>query len=72
VREVYVMQWDNPDLVIDITDTMDLKLKALACHASQVGDMRAVEDRVRERAAALGKTRGYAFAETFDHIVLPR
>jgi LmbE family N-acetylglucosaminyl deacetylase len=72
VREVYVMQWENPDLVIDITDTMDLKLKALACHASQVGDMRAVEDRVRERAAALGKTRGYAFAETFDHIVLPR
>jgi LmbE family N-acetylglucosaminyl deacetylase len=72
VREVYVMQWDEPDLVVDITETMDLKLKALACHVSQVGDVSGMEGRVRERAAAVGKTRGYAYAEAFDHIVLPR
>jgi LmbE family N-acetylglucosaminyl deacetylase len=72
VREVYVMQWDNPHLVVDITDTMDLKLKALACHQSQFDDFAAVEARVRERSAALGRTRGYAYAEAFDRIVLPR
>jgi LmbE family N-acetylglucosaminyl deacetylase len=72
VREVYLMQWENPHLVVDITDTMDLKLKALACHQSQFDDFAAVEARVRERAAALGRSRGYAYAEAFDRIVLPR
>jgi LmbE family N-acetylglucosaminyl deacetylase len=72
VREVYVMQWENPQLVIDITDTMDIKLKALACHQSQVPDFAAVEARVRERSAELGKPHGFAFAEAFDRLVLPR
>jgi LmbE family N-acetylglucosaminyl deacetylase len=72
VREVYVMQWESPQLVLDITDTLDLKLKALACHQSQVGDFAGMEKRVRERSAELGKPHGYAYAETFDHIVLPR
>jgi LmbE family N-acetylglucosaminyl deacetylase len=72
IREAYVMQWENPQLVVDISDTIDLKLKALACHASQVGDFPAVESRVRERAALLGKSHGYAYAEAFDRIVMPR
>jgi LmbE family N-acetylglucosaminyl deacetylase len=71
VRQVYVMQWQNPHLVIDISDVMDLKLRALACHASQFGDFSKVEARVRERSAELGKPKGYAYAEAFDHILLP-
>ena len=49
---------ENPQLVIDITDTMDLKLKALACHQSQVPDFAAVQDVgvvVCSHAAALGR-----------------
>jgi LmbE family N-acetylglucosaminyl deacetylase len=72
VREVYMMWWDNPETVIDISDTIDLKIKALACHASQFKDFAAVESRVRERAAFFGKPRGYAYAETFDVITLDR
>ncbi|HEY3064300.1 MAG TPA: PIG-L deacetylase family protein [Methylomirabilota bacterium] len=72
VREVYVMQWQRPRIVVDITATMDLKLKALACHASQFANFAAVEARVRERAALLGKGKGHAYAETFDRIVLDR
>jgi len=45
VREVYVIQWERPHLVVDITATMDLKLEAIRCHASQVGDVKAVETR---------------------------
>jgi LmbE family N-acetylglucosaminyl deacetylase len=71
VRQVYVMQWHNPHLVIDISDVIDLKLRALACHASQFGDFSKVEARVRERSAELGKPKGYAYAEAFDHILLP-
>jgi LmbE family N-acetylglucosaminyl deacetylase len=72
VREVYLMQWENPHVVVDIADTIDLKLKALACHVSQVGDFAAVEARVRGRSRELGAPRGLAYAETFDRIELPR
>ena len=71
VREVYLIQWDQPRLVVDITDTMELKLEAIRCHASQVGDFEIVEARMRNRAALLGKEKGYACAEGFDHIVVP-
>jgi LmbE family N-acetylglucosaminyl deacetylase len=72
VREIYLMWWENPELIVDISDTIDLKIKALACHASQFKDFAGVEKRVRERGAELGKPRGYAYAETFDLIALDR
>ncbi len=71
VREVYVVQWDEPELVVDITELMELKLKAIGCHASQVRDVKATEARMRDRATALGKLKGVTYAEGFDHIVLP-
>ena len=72
VREIYLMWWENPELIVDISATIDLKIKALACHASQFKDFAGVEKRVRERGAELGKPRGYAYAETFDLIALDR
>jgi len=71
VHEVYVIQWEQPGLVVDITDTMEWKLEAIRCHASQIGDFKTVEARMRQRAATLGKEKGYACAEGFDHIVVP-
>jgi LmbE family N-acetylglucosaminyl deacetylase len=71
VREVYVMQWQNPQMVVDISDVIDLKLRALACHASQFADFKGVEARVRQRSGEIGKSQGYAHAEGFDHIVMP-
>ncbi|TMQ17666.1 MAG: PIG-L family deacetylase [Candidatus Rokuibacteriota bacterium] len=70
VKHVYVMQWQNPQLVVDITDVIDVKLRALACHASQFSDVAALQERVRQRAAELGKAKDYAYAECFDHIVM--
>lgn len=53
----------DPDTFVDITETIDRKLLALAQHVSQVGDEAAKW--VRERAAELGVGPGYAFAEGF-------
>ena len=72
VREVYLVGHDDPDTVVDITGTMSRKLDALRCHASQLRDFAAVEGRVRERAADLGKPHGYTYAEAFRAIALPR
>jgi LmbE family N-acetylglucosaminyl deacetylase len=71
VREVYMTQWEQPTLLVDITETMELKFAAITCHASQVGDFKAVEARLRQRFATLGTGKGYAYAEGFDHVVLP-
>jgi LmbE family N-acetylglucosaminyl deacetylase len=71
VKQVYVMQWQAPQLVLDISDVIDVKLRALACHASQFSDFKALEARVRQRWGEIGKSHGYAYAEGFDHIVLP-
>lgn len=71
VREVYLIQWEQPRLIIDITSTMDVKLEAIRCHASQVGDFKAVETRMRNRAEIIGREQGYRFAEGFDSIVVP-
>jgi LmbE family N-acetylglucosaminyl deacetylase len=69
-REVYMVQWEQPHLIIDITDTMELKLEASRCHASQMTDFKVFEERMRDRTATLGKDNGYAYAEGFDHIVV--
>jgi LmbE family N-acetylglucosaminyl deacetylase len=72
VREVYLMGHGEPDVILDITGTIDRKLEALRCHASQIRDFAVTEGRVRERAADLGKPSGYTYAEAFRSIDLPR
>jgi len=72
VKEVHMMWWDDPEIVVDISETIDLKIKALLCHVSQMKDVAAMEKRVRERNAELGKGKSFAFAETFDRVVIDR
>jgi LmbE family N-acetylglucosaminyl deacetylase len=72
VKEIWQMWWDDPEVVVDITDTIDQKLKALACHQSQIKDVAGMEKRVRERATQIGRPRGYPFAEAFDRIEIDR
>lgn len=54
---------DEPDTFVDITETYDVKIKALHAHASQIGP--GMEERVAERARALGDRAGYRYAEGF-------
>jgi LmbE family N-acetylglucosaminyl deacetylase len=74
VREVRIIQWQEEahQIAVDISETMDVKVAAFACHRSQFPDFAAVAARVRERCAALGTLYGYAYAETFDRIRVPR
>ena len=54
---------EEADTFVDITDTLAVKLKALAAHASQLGPE--VEERVTERAREVGERAGCEFAEGF-------
>jgi LmbE family N-acetylglucosaminyl deacetylase len=68
VREVWVMGFANPDHFVDVTETFDLKMKALHAHASQTSHNSELEKMVREwgqrNAAAAGFPEGRV-AEAF-------
>jgi LmbE family N-acetylglucosaminyl deacetylase len=49
VKTVFVAGSNHPNIDIDVTEYLDLKLKALAHHTSQIRDMESVANRVRER-----------------------
>jgi LmbE family N-acetylglucosaminyl deacetylase len=55
---------NEPEVFVDITDTIDLKLKSLAQHVSQL-KLEDVERWVRERAATWGEQAGCEYAEGF-------
>ncbi len=70
VTELYMNLTLLPDTYIDIAETMELKIEALMCHASQVQPE--VADWIRERNAEAGQEIGCAYAETFRVMRFPR
>ena len=73
IKEVWVMMADGSDHHVDITDTFDLKMQALAAHASQTSHVGGFEERIREwgtnMGAAVGLTNG-RLAETFKIVTI--
>lgn len=66
VKEIHLMaRGDHSNLVVDISETIEVKIAALACYVSQMPDRAALDKNVRERAARLGKPVGFRYAETF-------
>jgi LmbE family N-acetylglucosaminyl deacetylase len=55
---------------MDISETIDLKLKAVRCHKSQGLTAQWVQERIRNRASEMGKVKGYTFGEAFKKIVM--
>ncbi len=61
----------EPDVVVDVSKTIDTKVKAILAHASQLaGDEDAIRDVVYERAEQAGRPVGVAFGESFRCIEL--
>ncbi len=70
VHGVYVRTGEGVNTWIDICDTIDLKIKALREHHSQLDDNTGLEAMIRERSAEAGQEQGLAFAENFRVIRL--
>ena len=56
---------EEGDTAIDITETMDAKLRALGCHESQLGAFPDWEDMIRRHAKERGAASGIEYAECF-------
>jgi LmbE family N-acetylglucosaminyl deacetylase len=61
----------EPDVVADVTRTIDIKVKAVLAHVSQLaGDADAIRDVVYGRAEQAGRLVGVAFGEAFRSVEL--
>ena len=69
VKEVWLWASDEPNLHSDITATFDIKLKALGCHKSQVGNIPPeMRQRMREWAKVMAEGQDYELAEAFYRV----
>ncbi len=69
VKEVWVMGAPHLNHGVDVSETFELKLAALRCHVSQLGeDQTELAERLRTWAAERGEPFGLPLAETF-HMV---
>lgn len=71
VRQLYIRGNDEPNVWVDITETIGQKIDSLKHHASQMGDWDPT-DMVKEWSAETGKEKGMAHAEAFRVITLER
>jgi len=71
VKEVWIPYWTGGDFLVDITSTLDRKIKALHKHRSQVakpGQEWDFEKFMRKRHADVGKKGGFRYGESFKRI----
>lgn len=69
VRELWVSGTMQADHFVDISSTIDVKVRALMAHASQVAERH--REMIPERARAVGAPHGLPYAEGFKRIQLP-
>jgi len=66
VKEVLLWGAENPNYFSDISDTFEIKMKALRCHHSQVGSHPAGwEDLMKQRYESFAEGTDYKMAEAF-------
>lgn len=69
VREVWIMEHDNADLYIDVTDYIETSIAALKAHQSQVTEEEA-EKYMRQWRSRIGEKAGFKYAEGFKRFRL--
>jgi LmbE family N-acetylglucosaminyl deacetylase len=64
-REVWVTLTGNPTVILDVTDTWEIKIQALKKHRSQIGDPKAFEERMRARKSERSTEENEYYEEKF-------
>lgn len=68
VKEVLLRNFRKSNFFVDVTETIDIKVKALAAHKSQGNDADHMLHLMKERAKAAGVDAHYDYAEGFIRI----
>lgn len=74
VRELWYWSADEPDVIVDVTDSIERQIAALVRHESQlpgfnVAAGQTVGDRIRQRAAEAAEGHDFAFGEVFRRLI---
>ncbi|NLE75607.1 MAG: PIG-L family deacetylase, partial [Chloroflexi bacterium] len=72
VSQVLISNPQERDYWIDISETIDLKVKALQCHKTQIRDWDQLDERIRQASSFTAQGHGMEYAESFRRIVLRR
>lgn len=72
VSTLLLTNFDHQNFYVDISRYMDIKLRALAKHDSQIPDFQAAEARIKQWGSSLGSKIGAKFAEGFVRLDLPQ
>jgi LmbE family N-acetylglucosaminyl deacetylase len=72
VAELFLWSTNEANQIVDIGETLERKIAALACHASQFHDFAETAKWLRRRAEELGERVGYPAAEGFRRVMLAR
>jgi LmbE family N-acetylglucosaminyl deacetylase len=70
--EIWFFNPEQPDLVVDVSSTLEDKFDALRAHASQVRDPEAVFQRIRDRSRELAADFDFEYAEVFKVVQMRR
>ncbi len=69
-KNILLVNFENQNFFVDISKTIDLKLKASACHKSQIKSIEQISEFIQNNAKAIGAKSGYQFAEGFIRITI--
>jgi LmbE family N-acetylglucosaminyl deacetylase len=67
-REVWVSLTGDPTVILDVTDTWEIKIRALKEHKSQIGDPKEFEERMRARKSERSTEENEYYEEKFKVI----
>lgn len=68
VKTLLLTNFEKQRYFVDISDTFETKLQAIAAHVSQVPDLAGTRRRMEDQAAAAGRQCGCRYAEGFVRI----
>jgi len=68
VATVLLSNFDRNEYYVDISETIEQKMAAIAAHESQLSGMATTQAELKKRAHELGEYRGYEYAECFVRI----
>jgi LmbE family N-acetylglucosaminyl deacetylase len=74
VEEILFWAAEDINFRSDITDTFELKIKALRCHESQIKELKFAnpEDWLRQQCKQMAEGEDFELAEGFHRVVLPQ
>lgn len=69
-KAIYYTFPEKPDIIVDISGFIEIKLRAIAQHRTQIETIPDWQERIKQMGARFGEKEGFAYAEIFKQVEL--